>query len=84
MLRFKMNTQSSSAATQPATFRVDPSPEPSAIPNPISTVSLTVVDPPVAVIVTPNMKCPPAPDDFEPFVFTQVREELPATRMLGG
>ena len=72
-----MNTRSSSAATQPATLRGDPSSKPSAIPNPISTVGLTVVDPPVAVVVTPNAKCPPAaPDDFEPFVFTQVRAEL--------
>ena len=72
-----MNTRSSSAATQPTTLRGDPSPKPSAIPNPISTVGLTVVDPPVAVVVTPNAKCPPAAsDDFEPFIFTQVRAEL--------
>ena len=78
-----MNTRSSSAATQPATLRGDPSSKPSAIPNPISTVGLTVVDPPVAAVVMPNAKCPPAPDDFEPFVFTQIRAELgPATAVV--
>ena len=73
-----MNTRLPFVATQPAIPSGDPSAEPSAIPNPNSTIGLTMVNLPVAVIIMPNAKHPLGTNDFDSFIFTQVREEIPA------